>query len=240
MTIANFTLPSTQAEEMVVNCGDEIQTADYDEVPPVTPSFDEQRRIIKNATKAVLSVGDTWYILDIHWYKQWKKYIESACNNGKANESEHPGPIDNSPLFQVGGGKLREHLLDGSDYKLINENGWKSAVAWYGVIANQSPIKRTVVEQGIYNKQTKVEVYLIELKLSLFTDMERVSVKEFSKCATIGKIVEEMKAMFGVTDNETRVWNKFMTNTYELITKMEQSLQDSGIGSGQMLVLEQK
>jgi len=241
MTIANFNLPSNaHGEKMVVNCGDEIHNAEYDEVPPVIPSYDEQKRVIKDATKAVLSIGDLWYLLDIHWYKQWKKYIEFACSSGKANESEHPGPIDNTPLFQIGGTKLREHLLDGSDYKLINEVGWKSAIAWYGVIADQSPVKRTVVEQGIYNKQTKVEVYLIELKLSFFTDLERVYIKEFSKCTTIGNIVEEMKTMFGITDEETRVWNKFMTNTYELITKMDQSLQDSGIGSGQMLVLEQK
>lgn len=239
MTIADFNLSSTHAEEMVVNCGDEVHAAEYDEVPPATPSFEEQKRIIRDATKAVLTVGDCWYLLDIHWYKQWKKYIEFACA-GKANDTEHPGPIDNSPLYQVAGTKLREHLLDGSDYKLINEIGWKSAVAWYGVIADQQPIRRTVVEQGIYNKQTKVEVYLIELKLSLFTDLERVHIKEFSKCTTIGDIVEKMRTMFGIREEETRVWNKFMTNTYELITKMEQTLQDSGIGSGQMLVLEQK
>ena len=241
MTIADFNLLSTHAEEMVVNCGDEVVHAapEYDAVPPVTPSCEEQKRIIRDATKGALSVGDFWYLLDIHWYKQWKKYIEYACCE-KTNESEHPGPIDNSPLYQVGGTKLKEHLLDGSDYKLINESGWKCAVAWYGIIADQQPIKRTVVEQGIYNKQTKVEVYLIELKLSLFTDLERVYVKEFSKCTTIGDIVEEMKTMFGINDEETRVWNKFMTNTYELVTKMEQTLQDSGIGSGQMLVLEQK
>jgi len=114
-------------------------------------------------------------------------------------------------------------------------------VGWYGIIADQQPIKRNVVEQGIYNKQLRVEVHLTELKLSLFTDLERVHVKEFSKCTTIGDVVEEMKVMFGITaDEEVRVWNKFMTNTYELIGKMEQTLQDSGIGSGQMLVLEQK
>ena len=85
-----------------------------------------------------------------------------------------------------GTSKLKEHLLEGSDYKLINEVGWKSIVGWYGVSGDQTPIKRCVVEQGIYNKQLRVEVYLIELKLSLFTDLERVSVKEFSKCTTIG------------------------------------------------------
>jgi len=236
MTITEVDVPSVRAEEMVVNCGEGVK---YDEIAPTESSFEEQKNIIRDATRETLCIGTQWYLLDIRWYKQWKKYIEFACND-RGNETEHPGPIDNSPLFQMGGTKLKEHLLEGSDYKLINETGWKSAVAWYGIIADQQPIKRNVVEQGIYNKQLRVEVYLIELKLSLFTDLERVSVKEFSKCTTIGDVVKEMKVMFGIGDEETRVWNKFMTNTYERITKMDQTLQDSGIGSGQMLVLEQK
>jgi len=248
MTIANFSgLPEVQPEEMVVNCAGDTTADDapnggpkYDDVPPEEPSFEEQKNIIRDATRAPLATGDIWYLLDIRWYKQWKKFIEFACND-RGTESEHPGPIDNSPLFSVGTSKLKEHLLEGSDYKLINETGWKGAVAWYGVIGEQTPVKRNVVEQGIYNKQLRVEVYLIELKLSLFTDLERVSVKEFSKCTTIGEVVEEMKMMFSVSsEEEVRVWNKFMTNTYELIAKMDQTLQDSGIGSGQMLVLEQK
>lgn len=236
MTIANFDLPSVHAEEMVLNYGD---VANYDEVPLAEPSLEDQRDIIRNGARAPLCLGDSWYLLDIRWYKQWKKYIEFACND-RAHETEHPGPVDNSPLFQVGSTKLKEHLLDGSDYKLLNEVAWKSAVTWYGIVGNQPPVKRNVVEEGIYNKQLKVEVYLIELKLSLFTDLETVSVKEFSKCITVGNVVNEMKMLFGISDEETRVWNKFMTNTYELILKMDQTLQDSGIGSGQMLVLEQK
>merc|ERR1740124_1507279 len=237
MTVANSV--TSQPEEMVVNCVDELNDSAYDEVPPSPPSHEEQKNLIRDSTKATLNAGDTWYLVDIHWYKQWKKFIEFSCSDRGAT-TEHPGPIDNSPLYLMGCSKLKEHLLDGSDYKLINEVGWKSAVAWYGVVGDQPPIKRTVVEQGIYNKQLKVEVYLIELKLSMFTDLERVSVKEFSKCTTVGDVVEEMKVMFGVSDEETRVWNKFMSNTYELIHKMDQTLQDSGIGSGQMLVLEQK
>jgi ubiquitin carboxyl-terminal hydrolase 4/11/15 len=246
MTIANYNnLTEVQPEEMVVNCADDDSTTSpaadkYDEVPPEEPPYEQQRNILRDATRAALACGEVWYLLDIRWYKQCKKFIEFACSD-RATDSEHPGPVDNSPLFQIGSSKLKEHLLEGSDYKLINEVGWKSVVAWYGLSGDQTPIKRSVVEQGIYNKQLRVEVYLIELKLSLFNDLERVSVKEFSKCTTIGNVVEEMKTMFGVTSGEeVRVWNKFMTNTYELISKMEQTLQDSGIGSGQMLVLEQK
>ena len=60
MTIANFNLPS-HVEEMVVNCGDdELHDSKYDEVPPVIPSFEEQKNIIRDATKSTLNVGDMW------------------------------------------------------------------------------------------------------------------------------------------------------------------------------------
>ena len=44
-----------------------------------------------------------------------------------------------------------------------------------------------------------------------------------------------MKNVFSISANEkVRVWNKFMHNTYELISKRESTLQDGGIGSNQV------
>ena len=40
-------------------------------------------------------------MLDKHWYKQVKKYIELGASNVDP-ESENPGPIDNTPLFETG------------------------------------------------------------------------------------------------------------------------------------------
>ena len=53
-----------------------------------------------------------------------------------------------------------------------------------------------------------------------------------------GDVVKETKKIFELPeDEETRVWNKFMHNTYEMITKLESTLQDSGISSGQVFLL---
>ena len=49
--------------------------------------------------------------------------------------------------------------------------------------------------------------------------------------------MSEMKKVFNIPeDAETRVWNKYMSNTYELLSNLEQSLQDAGLYHGQVAI----
>ena len=44
-----------------------------------------------------------------------------------------------------------------------------------------------------------------------------------------------MKEVFEIPkDAETRLWNKYLSNTYELLSSEEQSVQDVGLYSGQV------
>lgn len=50
-----------------------------------------------------------------------------------------------------------------------------------------------------------------------------------------------MRKQFDISDDkEVRLWNKYMTNTYEHLNKLEQTLQEAGLYSGQIIVIEQK
>lgn len=42
------------------------------------------------------------YLLDIRWFKQWKKYVgyDSWDTLSAGDEAVNPGPIDNSVLFK--------------------------------------------------------------------------------------------------------------------------------------------
>ena len=42
------------------------------------------------------------FLLDIRWYKQWKKYVgfDSWDTLNAGDETFNPGPIDNSALFK--------------------------------------------------------------------------------------------------------------------------------------------
>ena len=47
--------------------------------------------------------------------------------------------------------------------------------------------------------------------------------------------MSEMKKTFNITDEtETRVWNKYMSNSCELLTNLEQTVQDAGLYRGQV------
>ena len=87
----------------------------------------------------------------------------------------------------VDSSKVKEHLLEEIDYFLIHEDGWMKLVTWYGVLEGIPPIKRHVIEQGMSIKDLKVEVYLVDLKLCTFKDLEKPVTKSFSKVRKLGE-----------------------------------------------------
>uniref|UniRef100_A0A673ZSH9 Ubiquitin carboxyl-terminal hydrolase n=1 Tax=Salmo trutta TaxID=8032 RepID=A0A673ZSH9_SALTR len=155
------------------------------------------------------------------------------------NVGEHslyPGPVDNSGLFsdhetQI----LKEHLIDELDYVLVPTEAWNKFVSWYGCLEGQRPIVRKVVEHGMFVKHCKVEVYLLELNLCENDNMDNVVTRHFSKADTIDTIEKEMRSLFEIpTGKETRLWNKYMSNTYEQLNKPDSTVQDAGLFQGQV------
>jgi len=49
-------------------------------------------------------------------------------------------------------------------------------------------LERRVIEQGVFVKHQKVEVYFLQLKLCLFADVTHVKPRHFSHATTIGTI----------------------------------------------------
>ena len=45
---------------------------------------------------------------------------------------------------------LKDHMIEGLDYSLVPEEGWKKFVSWYGIEEASRPIPRYVVEHGMY------------------------------------------------------------------------------------------
>ena len=55
------------------------------------------------------------------------------------------------------------------------------------------------------------------------------------------ELEKAMRQEFNVAEEkEVRLWNRYMTNMYEQLNKKENTLQDAGLYSGQIVVLEQK
>ncbi|KAI1905461.1 hypothetical protein AGOR_G00016430 [Albula goreensis] len=208
------------------------------------PHLDTQREKVAALLKTPLRKGDTWYLVDSCWFKQWKKYVgfDSWDKYQIGDQNVYPGPVDNSGLFKDGDVlALKEHLIDELDYILVPTEGWNKLVNWYGLMDSQEPIARKVIEQGMFVKHCKVEVYLTELKLCEDSNMDNVVTRCFSKADTIVTIEKEMRKLFRIPDEkETRLWNKYMSNTFEPLSKLSSTVQDAGLFHGQVLVIEQK
>ncbi|XP_039998047.1 ubiquitin carboxyl-terminal hydrolase 15-like isoform X3 [Xiphias gladius] len=206
--------------------------------------LDTQRGEVAALLKTQLRKGDTWYLVDSHWFKQWKKYVgfDSWDKYQMGDQNVYPGPVDNSGLLRDGDVlAIKEHLIDELDYILVPTEGWNKLVSWYGLTEGQEPIARKVVEQGMFVKHCKVEVYLTELKLCEDSNMDDVITRRFSKADTIDMIEKEMRKLFSIPDEkETRLWNRYMSNTFEPLNKPDSTIQDAGLYQGQVLVIEQK
>uniref|UniRef100_A0A7N8WN11 Ubiquitin carboxyl-terminal hydrolase n=1 Tax=Mastacembelus armatus TaxID=205130 RepID=A0A7N8WN11_9TELE len=209
-----------------------------------TPSTESQKQTIGSLLKTLLRKGDEWYLIDSRWFKQWKKYVgfDSWDMYNVGERSLYPGPIDNSGLFsdqetQV----LKDHLIDELDYVLVPTEAWNKLVSWYSCLEGQKPIVRKVVEHGMFVKHCKVEVYLLELNLCENDNMDNIVTRHFSKADTIDTIEKEMRTLFNIpSEKETRLWNKYMSNTYEQLNKPDSTVQDAGLFQGQVLVIERK
>ena len=130
------------------------------------------------------------FLVDNHWFKQLKKYVgmEGAMfdSGGKevGEESANPGPIDNKPLFKEDGEDIREHMIDELDYVLVPEEAWDLLVEKFGISETQEPVKRKVVEHGMFVKHCKMEVYYNEFQLAEISNLEETKKKKFSKSDT--------------------------------------------------------
>ncbi len=54
-------------------------------------------------------------------------------------------------------------------------------------------------------------------------------------------IEKELRKLFSISEEkEVRLWNKYMSNTYEHLNKPDNTVQDAGLYQGQVIVIEEK
>ena len=162
----------------------------------------ELRDHIKRAMEKSLVKGDTWYLCDVRWFMQLKKYLNGGGHQANIGDPlSHPGHIDLSGLFQDGNPNagLREHMIHAMDYVPMPESAWDNLVEIFGLTQGQNPVARKVIERGIHVKRCHVEVYLMELKLAEMTNLNDVHFAKFSRGDTLGRPVMRLKCyMLGI------------------------------------------
>uniref|UniRef100_A0A8C4YRX6 Ubiquitin carboxyl-terminal hydrolase n=1 Tax=Gopherus evgoodei TaxID=1825980 RepID=A0A8C4YRX6_9SAUR len=168
------------------------------------------------------------YLLENHWYQQWKEYVES----GDQNSSSFPGHINNSELFEdLESFRLKERLVESEEYVLVPEDVWNKLVSWYGLEHDQPPIERKVVELP---STQKVEVYPVELYLCQHNDLDSPVTAQFSH-----SVLQEARRQFEVPpEDETRLWVKNSDGSCERLRNIHMTVLDACLSMGQVVIME--
>ena len=158
--------------------------------------------------------------------------------------TNHPGPVDNGPLFKENPetpGEIRDGLIDELEYVLLPTDGWNSLVDEFGLTSGQEPIARKVIEQGKIVKHCKVEVYFTTFALAENSRPSETVKKKFSKNDTLATIQKTMRELFHTPDNvQTRLWTKYTERTFELLNNLETTVQDSSLFHDQLIIIDKQ
>ncbi|XP_028265179.1 ubiquitin carboxyl-terminal hydrolase 11-like [Parambassis ranga] len=200
------------------------------------PGLETQRREIESLLRECeLRAGDSWYVVDRRWFEQWKEFVET----GDQNSSSFPGQINNSELFEdLDSYHLKERLVENEDFVLVPAVAWHKLLAWYGMVDNQPPLERKVVDLP---STLKVEVYPVEIFLCLHSNMENVITAQFSRADSIHLIQSAMCEAFSAPEgSECRLWMKSSDSSCERLRNVHTSVLDACLSSGMTVIMEMR
>ena len=203
-----------------------------------SPPYEQQKQEIHSLVGRQFRKGEYWYVINVRWFKRWKRYVgyDKWDISNAGNEEIKPVPIDNSSLLNQC--KLKRYQVDEIDYKLVPEEAWYKLLSWYGISRDSIGIRRKVIEYGKCVKQCKVEVYPLQLKACLYHNVEDYKTVTLSRCDTIHTLDMLIRQVYSIESTKhTRVYYRYM-NTYELIKDVNLEAQDIGLFYGQCLLLE--
>ncbi|XP_006813504.1 uncharacterized protein LOC100377510 [Saccoglossus kowalevskii] len=202
-------------------------------------SLVQQREEIAPLLKTELREGESWYLISTKWLSAWKKYV-GFDDHGRTGFGGYPGCIDNSPILREDG-KLKKNIVEELDFVAVPSAAWDRLSAWYGVTVNQQPLERKIIKQGVFSKTFKVELYLMDFYLGLLSQPGKGMKDEFSRTDKIGYIHWKVRKMYKIDSNkETRLWNKFMSNTYEQLRDQDATLHEASLYQGQVILIEER
>ena len=230
---------TTYIGKSLTEVSSELSEYDINEGILILPLYQQQEQEINYLQCRPFQKGEYWNLIGIGWYKQWKRYVGyDNCDKSNAGDEEiNPGPIDNTSLLNQG--KLRRDQIDEKHYKLVPEEAWNKLLSWYGISRDSIGIRRQVVEYRKFVRQCKVEVYPLELKACLYPNEKDYKIVTISRCDTMHTLNKLIRQIYNIESTKhTRIYNKYMTYSCELIKDMKLEAQDIGLFHGQPVLLE--
>lgn len=142
------------------------------------------------SSRTALVCGECRYLVDKIWFDKMKNF-----------NTVMPGKVDNGPILNIVNGEyeLKKGLKTYGNYHLVDETGWKSLVASFGLINSNHVIKRYVVENPI-SKTIEMEIYELELLLSSDDKPGEYLPRKVSFAVKYDDLVKQMKMLFCIND----------------------------------------
>uniref|UniRef100_H2ZLN3 ubiquitinyl hydrolase 1 n=1 Tax=Ciona savignyi TaxID=51511 RepID=H2ZLN3_CIOSA len=146
---------------------------------------------MQRASQSELTPGETWYIASGKWWQQWKLHTQydRLSKSTPTNVDPSPGPINNLDILAEEsklstltdeGGRLREGLVEGSDFVVLPAQVWKALHHWYG----GSPVLPRIVPAP--NKGEKCWIELHRLNILILRHQIASSMQQLSHIAFPG------------------------------------------------------
>lgn len=89
----------------------------------------EKLNIYSRHYQTPLKLGQTWYMVASHWFRDWQMACRGESDKQGMKEEALLGPVDNSSLLETDG-DLKSDLLEGTDYELVPKLMWQLLIYW--------------------------------------------------------------------------------------------------------------
>jgi len=182
---------------------------------------------------------DNRFLVASAWFKKMQSHVGYLVTDVLG---DNPGVIDNSDLLKPSTNDIKDCLVEKKDYYLVPEIVWKRLVNQFGLASGQEPIARKVIELGMFVKRLEVEVYLVELQVSQYSDMGSVRRLSFSRNDKLGEeVLRRMKDIFclaSVSDNDVKLIAVSCGECYEL--HPSENVWEAGLVTLTRLVIVQR
>ncbi|KYR02255.1 peptidase C19 family protein [Tieghemostelium lacteum] len=177
-------------------------------------------------------VGDTWYLISYHWFREWTLYIEAPLSK---KDAFLIGPIDNSNLL-LNEDYIKSNLIENHHYALIPEEMWLFFESIYGSIGPSIPrkvIKNYFTQESV---DLKLPIPLLFLKSSNVNNPITIYTH---KNETIQSLKEKASIALNVNHQNVRIWD-YYNHFKHCELKPKSLVNDTNLLANQYILLEEK
>jgi ubiquitin carboxyl-terminal hydrolase 4/11/15 len=194
---------------------EQVNTNSQDEAQEETTA-EMQRRVLRQLIKEDeamgLEEGETYYLLNSRWWREWKNAV--GYDKYSSATGSFPRAIDNSDLFEdEEKDLLKRNLSENYNFVILSKRAWDQLVEWYG---GGPAAARKCIRTG-WQRNTILELIPLKVQVIFSRNVKNVLTASFSKASTIGEFVDSMYPLLKFNRKRIRVFDFHAGRKHKLI-----------------------